>query len=104
MSSSVNQVTIIGNLVKDPENRNEMVKLVIATNRTWTTREGEKKEDTEFNDVVCWSKVADIISGSRLEKGSKVYIQGYLKTREYFSESRERHFKTEIVAEKVVFL
>lgn len=106
--SSVNQTILIGNLAKDVETRGVgasiMSKLVVATNRSWKTREGDRREETEFHDVICWSSVAELVASSHLAKGSKVYIQGYLKTREYTTEAGEKRSHTEIIAEKVIFL
>ncbi|MEA3304927.1 MAG: single-stranded DNA-binding protein [Patescibacteria group bacterium] len=105
---SVNEVTLIGNLTRDPRVRDtqsnqKVTTFSIATNRHWTTKEGEQKSLTEYHDIVTWSRLAEIC-GDFLKKGKLVYVKGYLKTRSWESETGEKHYKTEIVAHDVIML
>ena len=73
MAKSINMVVILGNLTRDPELRytpagHAVCSLGIATNRLWTTAEGERKEEAEFHNVVAWNRLAEICS-QYLSKG-----------------------------------
>lgn len=105
---SVNQVTIIGNLTRDPRTREtkdgqQVTTFSVATNRYWKTREGESRSMTEYHDIVTWSRLAEIC-GQHLNKGKLVYVNGYLKTRSWTDDNEIKHFKTEIVAHDVIML
>lgn len=105
---SINKVIIIGNLTRDPEMKTTqsgqvIVNFGIATNRTWTTNDGQKKESAEFHEVVAWAKLGEICHKT-LKKGKLVYVEGYLKTRSWETESGEKKFRTEIVAQDMVIL
>ena len=83
--ASVNKVILVGNVGKDPELRYNpsgaaWVTLSIATNRKWTDKEGEKKEETEWHRVVFNGRLAEI-AGEYLKAGSVAYVEGRLKTR-----------------------
>ncbi len=108
MAYSVNQATILGNLTRDPELRytpagHAVCSFGVATNRSWTTSEGEKQEKTEFHNVVAWNKLAEICS-QYLIKGQKVYVQGRLQTRTWEGKDGARRSRTEIVADQMVML
>ena len=84
MARSLNKVMLIGNLTRDPEMRytpqgTAVCTFGVATNRSWTTESGEKKEDAEFHNVVAWNKLAEICT-QLLKKGRKVYVEGRLST------------------------
>jgi len=88
MAGSLNRVTIIGNLTKDPEvvsmkNGGEIVKLNIATSESWKSKDGEKKEKTEFHNVVIFTEGLARVAKSYLNKGSKVFLEGSLQTSKY---------------------
>ena len=105
---SENMAVIIGNLTRDPELRHTpqghtVVGFGVATNRQWTTSEGEKKEDTQFHEITAWNRLAEICD-EFLAKGRKVYIKGRLRTRNWDDESGTRHYRTEIVAEDMIIL
>jgi len=105
---SENMAVIIGNLTRDPELRHTpqghaVVGFGVATNRQWTTREGEKKEDTQFHEITAWNRLAEICS-EFLTKGRKVYVKGRLRTRTWDDENGTRHYRTEIVAEDMIIL
>ncbi|MBD3330737.1 single-stranded DNA-binding protein [Candidatus Peregrinibacteria bacterium] len=105
---SVNKVIIIGNLTRDPElketqNNQKVCTFGIATNREWTTSEGEKNKSTEFHEIVAWARLADIC-GKYLKKGKLVYLEGYLKRRSWDGEDGEKRYKTEIVMQDMIIL
>jgi len=108
MAGSVNKVIIIGNLGADPEGRDtgggRVVSLRIATNRKWQTKQGERKEETEWHSVVLWTKLAELAE-RYLRKGQSVYIEGRLQTRDWVDkESGQKRYRTEIVAQEMTFL
>jgi len=105
---SVNKVIIIGNLTRDPEMKDTqggqpITTFGIATNREWVTGEGERKQSTEFHEVVAWAKLAEICS-KYLKKGKLVYLEGYLKTRSWESDNGEKRFRTEVVLHDMIML
>ena len=106
---SLNKVTIIGNLGKDPEmrftpNGAPVTSFSIATNRTRAAgADGERRVDTEWFSVVAWNKLAEICN-QYLGKGSLVYIEGRLQTRSWDGQDGQKHSRTEIVANDVQFL
>ena len=105
---SVNKVILIGNLTRDPEMKTTqsgqvIVSFGLATNRAWTTSEGDKKESAEFHEVVAWAKLGEICHKT-LKKGKFVYIEGYLKTRSWETENGDKKYRTEIVAQDMVIL
>ena len=107
MSRSVNKVILIGNLTKDPEVRytpqgNAVASFSIATNREWTI-DGNKKEVVDFHNVVSWNKLAELC-GQLLSKGSKVYVEGRLQTRDWTTEDGQKRYKTEVVIDEMIVL
>ncbi len=107
MARGLNKVTIIGNLGKDPEmrftaNGTPITSFSIAVNRTYTMG-GERKEETEWFNVVAWSKLAETCN-QFLGKGQQVYIEGRLQTRSWDGQDGQKHYRTEIVANDVIFL
>lgn len=75
----------------------------VATSQQWTDQSGEKKESVEWFNCVAWAKLAEVVS-QYLGKGSSVYVSGRMQTRNWEDENGAKHWKTELVAEKVVFL
>lgn len=107
-SRSLNKVTLIGNLTRDPELRYTptgaaVCTLGVATNRTWVTDAGEKKEETEFHRVVAWNKLAELCS-QLLAKGRKVYVEGRLRTSAWTASDGGQRTTTEIVIEDMIVL
>ena len=105
---SLNKVQIIGNVTRDPEVRQipngSMVCTVgVATNRTWKDATGNKQEQVEFHNVVCWAKLAEI-TGQYVKKGNKVYFEGRLQTRNWQDDAGAKHYRTEVVAENLIML
>lgn len=106
--NSLNRVELIGNLTRDPEIKTtqsgkSIATVGIATNRNWKDSNGEKHEEAEFHNIVCWGKLAEIV-GDLLRKGMKVFFAGRLQTRTWEDESGMKHFRTEIVADDMIIL
>lgn len=104
----LNRVMLIGNLTRDPELRNTpngkaVASMSIATNRFWTDAQGQKQKEAEFHNIVMWSKLAEIAS-QYLHRGSKVYIEGRLQTREWTGQDGIKRYRTEIVADNMIML
>ena len=105
---SLNKVTLIGNLTRDPELRytpqgTAVCTLGLATNRTWVTDNGEKREETEFHRIVAWNKLAELCS-QLLFKGRKIYVEGRLQTRQWTGQDGNQRQATEIVIEDMIVL
>lgn len=103
MSGSLNRVTLIGNLGKDPEIRRmqtgkAIANFSIATSEQWKDKvTGEKKENTQWHRIVCFNDgLCDVID-KYLKKGSKVYIEGSLQTRKWQDQQGNDRWSTEIV-------
>jgi len=106
--ASLNKVMIIGNLGSEPEmrftpNGNPVTSFRVATNRVYTTPEGERKEETEWFAVVAWGKLAEQCN-QFLTKGRLVYAEGRLHTNTWESQDGQKHYRTEIIASRVTFL
>ncbi len=105
----VNRVTLIGNLVRDPEAKTMPSGQVIstfdlATTYSWTDLKTKaRKESTEFHDLVAWGKLAEIIH-RYVKKGSKVYVEGRLRKRSWTDRAGKAHTASEIVAEQLIML
>lgn len=105
---SLNRAQIIGNLGKDPEVRTTgtgktVANFSVATSSRWTDAGGQVQEKTEFHQVVVWGKLAEICA-QYLKKGSKVYIDGRLQTRDWQGEDGIKRYRTEIVADNMIML
>lgn len=108
MARSLNKVELIGNLTRDPELRytpqgTAVCTFGVATNRSWTTDSGEKKEDAEFHKVVAWNKLAELCS-QLLTKGRKVYVEGRLANRSWTGQDGTQKTTTEIVINDMLIL
>ena len=82
---------------------NAVTSFAVATNRQWNTEDGSSKEAVEFHNIVSWNKLAEICS-QLLKKGTKVYIEGRLQTRNWEDDKGVKHYKTEIVADDMIVL
>lgn len=105
---SVNKVILVGNLGRDPEIRVlegniKVAKLAIATNERYVTRNGNKIDTTEWHIVSLWRNLAEIAE-KHMHKGSRVYIEGKLRTREYSDKEGNKRKVTEIEAENILML
>ena len=99
---------LIGNLTRDPELRytpqgTAVCTLGLATNRSWTTESGEKKEDVEFHRLVAWNKLAELCS-QLLAKGRKIFAEGRLQTRQWTGQDGVQRQTTEIVIDEMIIL
>lgn len=107
--ASVNRVTIIGNLGKDPElrympNGDAVCNITVATTEQWKDKNsGEKKEQTEWHRITFYRKLAEI-AGQYLKKGSSVYLEGKLQTRKWTDKDGVERYTTEIVADVMQML
>ena len=99
---SVNKVILVGNLGNDPEmkyasNGNAIANLRVATSESWTDKSsGQKQERTEWHSVSIYGKVAEV-AGKHLKKGSKVYLEGQIKTDSWENDKGEKQSKTKVV-------
>lgn len=103
--AGVNKVIILGNLGIDPEVRTlesgaKLARLRIATSESYTNREGQKVENTEWHNVTVWRQLADIAE-KYLAKGRQVYIEGKLQTRSWKDPEGNDRYATEIVGERL---
>ena len=108
MARGLNKVMVIGNLGRDPEMRytpsgRPVTSFNVATTRSWTTYDGERREETEWFNVVAWGPLAEICN-SHLAKGQQVYVEGRLQTRGWEDQQGKRHYRTELVAQEMIIL
>ena len=102
---SLNKMMLIGHLAADPEFKKTSSGIAVsyfpvATNRDWTTQDGEKKEAVDYHKVVAWRKLADICA-QHLVKGSPVYIEGRLQNTSFENKDGKKYYGTEIVLDKL---
>jgi single-strand DNA-binding protein len=102
----LNKVFIFGNLTRDPERKSlpsgmAVVSLGVATNRVYVSN-GQKQEEVEFHTVVSFGKQAEVIA-QYLKKGSSILVEGRIKTRNWQDNAGQKHYKTEIIADRVQF-
>lgn len=108
MSRGLNKVMLIGRLGQDPEMRytpsgKPLTKFQMAVNRSWTSSDNEKKTETEWFNIVCWGKLAEICN-QYLKKGLRVYIDGRLHTRHWVDDKGANHSVVEVVAQEMIIL
>jgi single-strand DNA-binding protein len=107
MSKTLNKVTLLGHVGRDPEMRYTasgaaVTSFTVATNRMTRAADGSSQEETEWHPVVAWDKLAETCN-QYLHKGSKVYIEGRLQTRSWEQDGQKR-YKTEIIAYEMIML
>lgn len=106
---SINQVTLLGNITRDPEMRYTpsgaaVINFSIATNRSYKdSTSGEYKEVADFHNVVFWAKAAEII-GQYCSKGDKICVQGRLQTRSWEAKDGSKRYTTEVVGQDFILL
>lgn len=106
MAGSVNKVILIGNLGKDPEARSmgsggEVVSFSIATSESWTDKaSGEKRDKTEWHNIVIFNENLGRIAKQYLRKGSSVYVEGALQTRKWTDKDNNDRYTTEVVLQR----
>ena len=104
----LNKALIVGNLTRDPELRAlpsgiQVASISVATNSVWRDKDGNKKEDTQFHNVVVFGRQAET-SAQYLKKGQQVMVEGRIQTRSWDDKtSGEKKYRTEIVADRVQF-
>ena len=109
MARGVNKVILIGNLGNDPEqksmpNGNAVTNITVATSESWKDKQtGQQQERTEWHRVVFFNRLAEI-AGQYLSKGSKVYLEGALRTRKWQDQNGQDRYTTEIVANEMQML
>lgn len=108
MARSLNRVQLIGNLTRDPElrytpNGTAVCSFGIATNRNWTTDQGEKHDEAEFHKIVAWNKLAELCS-QFLVKGRKVFVEGRLATRTWQAQDGTPRTSTEVIISDMILL
>lgn len=106
--SGVNKVILVGNLGRDPEVRysqsgTAVANFSIATSESWTDKQGQRQERTEWHRIVAWGKLAELC-GEYLARGRQVYVEGKLQTRKYEDKNGIEKYSTEINANQVTFL
>jgi single-strand DNA-binding protein len=102
---NLNKVFLIGRLTKDPEMKSlpsgkNLCQISIATDRFYTDKSGNKKQETEFHNVILFGRLSEIAS-QYLKKGSLVFVEGRLRTRNWEDGNGNKKSKTEIVAERI---
>ena len=105
---NLNRAMVLGNATRDAElrstpNGRSVAGFAVATNRRWTDAEGEKKEEVQYHEIVAWGKLAEI-AGQIIKRGSKVYVEGRLQTRNWEGQDGAKREKTEIIAENIIAL
>ena len=105
---SLNRVMIIGNVGSEPEmrftpNGSPVTSFRVATNRVYTTAEGERRQETDWFTVVAWNRLAENCN-QFLTKGRPIYAEGRLHMRNWESQDGQKHSRPEIIANRVIFL
>lgn len=108
MSNSLNKVQLIGNTTADPEIKQtqqgtSVATFSIATNRKWKDASWAVQDEVEYHNIVAWRGLADLAEQYIL-KWKKLYIEGYLKTRTWDDTNGVKRYRTEIVADNIIFL
>jgi single-strand DNA-binding protein len=108
MPDGLNRVEIIGNLGSDPEmrytaNGTAVTTFRVAVNRTTSTPDGDRREETEWFSIVAWNKLAELVQ-AHLTKGRRVFVEGRQSTRSWDGPDGQKRYRTELVANQVIFL
>ena len=106
MTYGLNKVMILGNLGRDPEMRytpsgRPVTTFSVAVSRSWNTADGERHNETEWFNVVAWSKLAETCK-QYLSKGKQVYVEGRLQTRRWDDKEGVKHSTVEVVATEMI--
>lgn len=104
---NLNKVFLIGRLTRDVELRSTLsgqpvASFGIATNRVWTDKAGQRQEEVEYHNVVVWGRQAEL-ANQYLAKGRLAMIEGRLRTRNWASQTGEKRYRTEVIAERIQF-
>ncbi|MED5535027.1 MAG: single-stranded DNA-binding protein [Pseudomonadota bacterium] len=109
MARGINKVILVGNLGQDPETRampdgRAVANISVATSKSWKDKNtGEQQERTEWHKVVFFDRLAEVV-GQYLNKGSKVYVEGELRTRKWQDKDGNDRWSTEVVANEMQML
>lgn len=103
----LNKVYLIGNLTQDPEFKalpsgSSVASFSLATNRTWTDKQGQRQETAEYHNVVAYGKQAETIS-QYLRKGSLLFVEGRLQTRSWEAQDGQKKYRTEVIVDNFQF-
>lgn len=104
----LNKVMIIGSVGREPEmrympNGRAVTSFGVATTRSWTNAEGQRREETEWFNVIAWGSLAEICK-QHLHKGQQVYVEGRLQTRQWEDQEGKKYCRVEIVAEEMIVM
>jgi single-strand DNA-binding protein len=105
----INKVILVGNLGRDPEVRSTpsgqpVASFTLATTRKWKDKSGQRQEQTEWHQIVCWGRQAEV-AGQYLTKGKQIYVEGRLQTRSWDDKnSGEKRYRTEVICENFQML
>jgi single-strand DNA-binding protein len=105
---SVNRVTLLGNVTRDPQLKSTtggqtVVTFGLATNRVWKDSNEQRQSLPEYHNLVAWGRLAEFIAES-VRKGKPLFIEGYLKTRSWDSPEGTKIFRTEVVVDNMVLV
>ena len=107
MAQSLNKHMLIGNVGQDPRvstyNDRKVAQFTLATSETFKDRDGNKKEQTDWHNIVAWTPVAEIVE-QFVKKGSRIYVEGKSRTRSYQTQNGETRYITEVLADTVILL
>lgn len=103
----LNKAILIGNLTRDPELKAlpsgaKVASFGLATNRTYKTQDGEKREEVEFHNIVVFGRMAENVA-QYMRKGSQILVEGRIQTRSWESSDGQKKYRTEIIAETIQF-
>lgn len=104
---SVNTVTLLGNVTRDPEIKvtpaGSVASFGLSTNRVWKDKAGNKQSIAEFHNIIAWDSLAEVCC-QYVRKGKPLYVKGYLKTHTWDDVDGVTHYMTEVVAQDVILL
>ncbi|MFT7588363.1 MAG: single-strand DNA-binding protein [Limisphaerales bacterium] len=108
MARGINKVILVGNLGKDPEvqyleSNTALARFSVATSESYKNKEGQRIDQTEWHNVVLWRGLAEVAE-KFLRKGSRVYIEGKIKTRSWDDKDGNKKYTTEIIGDNMVML
>lgn len=105
---NLNKAMIIGNITRDPEVKSTpsglpVATFSVATNMIWKDQRGQRQEKVEYHNIVAWRRLAEIC-GQYLKKGSKVYVEGRMQTRDWTGQDGIKRYRTEVIADNLIML
>ena len=103
----INKTILYGNLTRDPELKSlpagiVVVNFSVATNRTWKDKSGQNQDEVEYHNVVAFGRTAETIN-QYMKKGSGIYVEGRIRTRNWEGADGKKNYRTEIIAERIQF-